>query len=281
MGKKIYGITLMIATVLLIGVTAYAAGDGILVKVKKEGKLVVALDANYQPQSYQDPKTGEFKGFDVEVAAEIAKRLGVEVEYITPVWDTIPAALNAGRFPIQVNSMTITPERDKILDFPGAYYYGAVGLAVRQGNPLNIVGVDDLKGKKVGTGAGTTYDFFLKANGIEVVGYESEIDAMLDVHNGRLDAAVAPVQAIKTGVASGQYPNLELSQGTPLFLERYSPAIAGDKPEWKAIIGKIIEEMHADGTLSKLAIKWHDGVDDSKPITGAPFYDELNIPEYE
>ncbi len=251
-----------------------------LQKAKDAGKLVVALDANYKPQSYQDPSTGEFRGFDVAVAAEIAKRLGLKVEYITPVWDTIPQALNTGRFPIQVNSMTITRARAKILAFPAPYYYGVVGICVRKGNPLGIDGVESLAGKKVGTGAGTTYDFYLNWKAIKHRGYESEIDAMTDVNLGRLDAAVLNIQAIASAIGSGKYPNIEQAPGDPLFQERYAPAIAHNQTPLNDAVKKAIEEMHADGTLSKLAMKWHDGHDDSNSYPNVPNYDELPIPQY-
>src|SRR5690349_2113062 len=89
---------------------------GLLDKVMKAGKLVVSTDPNYAPQSFLKPD-GTFEGFDIDVANEIGKRLGVKVEFATPSWDVITAGSWAGRWDISVGSMTITTAREEVLAF--------------------------------------------------------------------------------------------------------------------------------------------------------------------
>src|SRR4029079_12083254 len=80
---------------------------GLLAKVLAAKKLVVSTDPNYAPQSFLKPD-GTFEGFDIDVATEIAKRLGVAVAFETPGWDTITAGKWGGRWDVSVGSMTIT-----------------------------------------------------------------------------------------------------------------------------------------------------------------------------
>jgi polar amino acid transport system substrate-binding protein len=102
------------------GGSAGGGGDGdggdLLQEVKDRGVLRVSTDPAYPPQSFQT-NSGDFKGFDIDVAEEIARRMGVEVEWMTPSWDVITAGSWNGRWDLSVDSMTITPERAKVLQF--------------------------------------------------------------------------------------------------------------------------------------------------------------------
>ena len=94
--------------------------------------------------------SGEFKGFDIDVTEEIAKRMGVDVEWQTPSWDVITAGSWNGRWDLSVGSMTITPERSKVLYFSPAYYYTPAAAAVHEDN-TDITNLDtDLDGKRIG-----------------------------------------------------------------------------------------------------------------------------------
>jgi extracellular solute-binding protein (family 3) len=105
----------------------------------------VSTDPAYPPQSFQNEQ-GEFEGFDIDVAEKIAKRMGVEVERITPSWDVITAGSWNGRWDLSVGSMT--PERQKVLHFTPAYYYVPAAAAVHESN-TDITNVEaDLDGKK-------------------------------------------------------------------------------------------------------------------------------------
>ncbi len=98
------------------GVAASAVAGGLLDKVLKAKTLVVSTDPNYSPQSFLK-SDGTFEGFDIDVATEIAKRLGVGVKFETPGWDTITAGSWGGRWDASVGSMTITVPRQAVLDF--------------------------------------------------------------------------------------------------------------------------------------------------------------------
>jgi len=95
------------------------AGDtsGELKKICDKGKITAFTDPAYPPQSFLDEATGKYKGFDIDVTNEIAKRLGVDVEFITPAFDAVVAGDWSGRWDMAVGSVTITEDRKKVLDF--------------------------------------------------------------------------------------------------------------------------------------------------------------------
>ena len=91
-------------------------GGNLLQEIEDRGVLRAATDPAYPPQSFVNDQ-GEFEGFDIDVTKEIAKRMGVEVQWITPSWDVITSGNWAGRWDVSVGSMTVTPERARVLDF--------------------------------------------------------------------------------------------------------------------------------------------------------------------
>jgi polar amino acid transport system substrate-binding protein len=96
--------------------------DTLLGKVCAAGKLVVATDPAYPPYSSLDA-SGEYVGFDSDTAREVAKRLGVTIEWATPDWSAITAGSWGGRWDISIGSMTQTEERAQVVDFVAPYFY--------------------------------------------------------------------------------------------------------------------------------------------------------------
>jgi polar amino acid transport system substrate-binding protein len=115
-------VALLVVTARGGGSSAEGGGGNALQEVKDRDTLRVSTDPAYPPQSFQNNQ-GEFKGFDIDVAEEIAKRMGVDVQWIVSFWDVITAGNWNGRWDISVGSMTITPERSKVLYFSPPYYY--------------------------------------------------------------------------------------------------------------------------------------------------------------
>jgi polar amino acid transport system substrate-binding protein len=129
-------------------------------RVVSKGVLVMSTDPEYPPQSSLD-ESNEFVGFDIDVGREIAARLGVEIEFVTPGWDVITAGNWAGRWDISVGSMTPTVARREVLDFPAIYYYTPASLAVHVDND-SIATAADASGKTIGVGVATTYENYLE-----------------------------------------------------------------------------------------------------------------------
>ena len=105
-------------------------------RVMSSKTLTLSSDPEYPPQSFLNDQN-EMDGFDVEVAEEIAKRMGAELKIVTPAWEIITAGNWGGRWDISVGSMTPTTARAKVLDFPAVYYYTPAAFAVhKDSSPL-------------------------------------------------------------------------------------------------------------------------------------------------
>src|SRR5690349_896084 len=197
---------------------APAAGGDLLADVKKRGKLLVATDANYKPQSFKN-HDGTFDGFDIDVAKEVAKRLGVEAEFIDVNFDIITAGGWNNRWDMNAGSMTITPDRKKALYFSSPYYYTPASFVVHKDS--KATSIDDLKGKQLGVGAATTYQDYLEGKltlegetilkpapaGVTVKTYPSDVDALNDLALGdgtRVDGVVTALPTAEEAIKGGQ-----------------------------------------------------------------------------
>lgn len=251
------------------------AGD-VLDRVMAKKVMVLASDAAYPPQSFINDNN-EMVGFDVDVAKEIARRLGVALEIVTPPWTAIIAGRWDGAWDISVGSMTPTPERAKELDFPAIYYYTPAGFAVHENSRVHSI--DALNGKIIGVCGGCTYEFYLeKLLVINAEGtppfrfrvdpgalrrYETDVNAFDDLKLGdgeRLDAVLSAMPTIRRAIETG-YPIRIV--GDPVFYEPLAVAVDQGDPEWSAKLARIVQAMHRDGTLSRLSETWY-GVDYSR-----------------
>ena len=220
------------------------APTGLAATIIDRGSVIVANDANYAPQSSIDKSTGELVGFDVDVAKKMAEILGLEVKFENPAWETIPAGLNQGKYDVSIGSMTITPQREKALDFTEPYYYTSGQVFVKEGGP-QITGVADLAGKTVGVGAATTYYDYLKANSkADVKTYTTDADTFPDLRNGNLDFVMTAGPTGQQAISQGQ--PFEFS-GAPLYYEDLAFAIKQGEGDWLQLLNYTVQTMHQDG----------------------------------
>jgi polar amino acid transport system substrate-binding protein len=252
-----------------------AAARDLLDEVMEAGKLVVSTDPNYAPQSFLND-AGDLDGFDVNVAEEVAERLGVELEFVTPDWDLITPGGWAGRWDLSIGSMTPTDARAEVLWFTDPYYFTPATFAVHADN-TDITTVEDFDGKALGLGTATTYESWLEGtlsilggqimydppSGIDVRPYSTDSEAIQDLALGdgvRLDGVMSAQPTIQEAIDSG----VPLKYvGTPAFYEPLVFALdksRGPSDNMLARLNEIIAEMHADGTLTELSLEWY-GVD--------------------
>jgi len=254
-------------------------GGDLLQEVKDRGVLRASTDPAYPPQSFQNNQ-GEFEGFDIDVTEEIAKRMGVEVEWMTPSWEVLTAGNWNGRWDLSVGSMTITPERAEVLHFTPPYYYAPAAAAVHESN-TDITNLEtDLDGKRIGVCGGCTYEAYLErslnipgdyefvVDDPQIQTYDTDSSAIQDLALGdgaRLDAAMSSLYTLKQAQESGTPIKIV---GDPLYYEPLAAAIDKEAPaDPKPLldeVSKIIKEMHEDGTLTELSKKWYDGIDLTK-----------------
>jgi polar amino acid transport system substrate-binding protein len=254
--------------------TQSPAENDLLARILEEGVIRVSTDPAYPPQSSLNEETGEYEGFDIDVATEIANRLGVEVQWETPAWELITAGGWNDRWDMSVGSMTVTPDRAEVLYFTPAYYYTPASVAVHEDNTTVQDLETDLDGKKIGVCGGCTYDLYLQKtleipgytfdfviDDAKIVTYDTDTTAIQDLALGdgvRLDAVISAKPTLEGAIDKGRPIKIV---GDPVFYEPLAVAFDKSAPldptRLVEEVSRIIEEMHADGTLSNLSMKWY------------------------
>ncbi|MBB3109760.1 cystine transport system substrate-binding protein [Paenibacillus phyllosphaerae] len=170
------------------GTTEETASASLLDTIKKNGKIRIGTEGTYAPFTYHD-QSGELTGFDVELAREVAKRLGVEAEFIETKWDGMFAGLDAKRFDMVANEVSINDERKAKYDFSNSYIVSKAVLIVNEAT-TDINSLADLKGKKSGQSLTSNLGEIAKANGAEIVEIEGFNQAIELLLSKRIDATI-------------------------------------------------------------------------------------------
>ena len=265
---------LLIGFVFALATSGFTA-DAVLDEIMKAGKIRVSTDANYAPQSYLNDK-GELEGFDISVAKEVAKRLGIKVEFITPDWDLITAGKWGKRWDLSIGSMTPTKERKQALLFTMPYYSSPAQFAVHKKN-TTIKSLADLAGKRIGVAGETTNERYLQRDlqieDVKVVyqkwepgtlkTYPTDANHIEDLSLGdgaRLDAIFTSRQTLAEAIRSGCGKGCPVKMlGDPPYYEPLCFAADKSRPNSESFIAKlneIIQSMYDDGTLVKLSMQY-------------------------
>jgi len=267
---------------------ALAAGE--LGAVLKSEVLVIATDTDYPPQSQlmngearaantrcdmTQYTANQFSGFDVAVAVEIARRLGVEPCFVAPTWSQIVAGNWSDRWDLSVGSMVITPERMKNLFFTQPYASGEAVIFVHKDNQT-YQSPADLSGKRIGVCTGCAYEAYLQGtlqipgekidfsiHNATIIGYDTDTSALADLAVGdgvRLDAVLTDPDTGKSAIRDG----LPIKQLADVVYHDYVAAAVDKKSSNDPIplvkkVTQIIQEMHQDGTLLKLSQQYYGG----------------------
>jgi cystine transport system substrate-binding protein len=228
------------------------ATDTSLQDVKGRGKLLVGMSGQYPPFAFREA-TGALIGFDVEITTEVAKRLGVTVEYLTMPFKGLVAALDSKRFDMIANQMAITPERQATYDFSRPYVNSGSQLLVHKDN-TTINSLADVKGKKFGASQGSNYEKMLKDAGAEVVNYTNNATLYADIAAKRIE-----------GTLNDRLQNAYLlKQGTQPFRAAGAPTKGVDvalmfrKGETTLVseVNKALDGMLTDGAYKRISEKW-------------------------
>jgi len=259
-----------------VGASAPAADpNDLLALVKQAGILRVSIEPAYPPQSQLMPD-GTFQGFNVDVANEIGKRLGVTTQFETPTFDAVVAGGWADRWDLSVGSVTITQPREQLLDFSPPYYYNPAQMAATTSS--GITTLDGLAGQVICVGAATTYFDWINGNlvlaggvpapaavpaGATATTFATDTDCAAAISGGRNEFAgwLSASPTIDLSIKSGA-PFVTV--GDPVFYEALAAAVDKAGPphaEFMAALDSIIADMHTDGTLSTLSKKWFGGLD--------------------
>jgi polar amino acid transport system substrate-binding protein len=245
-------------------------------QLKFHGRLVACIDIPYPPQESFDD-SGNPQGSDVDIANEIANRLGLKLEVVNSVFSTIIEALTGGRCDLIISAQNINPDRLKVVDMI-PYFKAGQSFVAAKGNPKNIKTKDDLCGKTVAVQEGTTELDFLQGTGpdykgaglsegctkagkpaINIKTFTKDNDALLALQSGTADVyfADSPV----AGFYVKEHPDqFEL---TGLTLQVAIEGISVDKGHTgiRDAVKTALLSMINDGKYAEILKKW--GVEDS------------------
>jgi polar amino acid transport system substrate-binding protein len=242
----------------ILGVS-FRGGDGSYDRVVKDG-ITLGIVPDF-PWTYQDEKTKEYKGLDVDMFREITKRLGIKkVTWEIMPFDSLIAALQAKRIDVIVDNIHENEGRLKVIDFTSpAYWYGAA-VSVQKGNPKKIMKWEDFAGKTVGTYRGTFYQPIMEARKDlkELKLYTTSDVEFADLAAGRVDAIVDDDIKMIQFVKAHPGINMELSNvSMPIDLQlgyaRY--ALRKTDVDLNHALSRAIDEMRADGTVGKFLVR--------------------------
>lgn len=253
-----------------------ASGDDALARVCEAGVLVISTDPAYPPQSSLNTETGEYEGFDIDVAIEVATRLGVDYEFTDPSFDAVVAGNWSERWDVSVGSVTITEDRKEVLDFTQPYYYTPAQMATTEGT--DIASIEDFAGTTICVAEATTYldwlggTLTLPEDAGEVAEPPADVTATTlptDINcaeawqagRSEFQGWISSITTVEAAIAEG-YPVTAI--GDPVFFEPLAVAFdkaLDDNDSLVEAVDQIIGEMHEDGTLTSLSEEWYGGID--------------------
>ncbi|MFQ9439273.1 MAG: ABC transporter substrate-binding protein [Subdoligranulum sp.] len=216
------------------------------------GKLIMSTNAAFPPYE-MTTDSGEFEGIDIETAQAIADKLGLELQIDDMDFDAALLAVQQGKSDMVMAGVTVTDERQNVMDFTDSYATGIQSIIVK--GDSDIASVDDLAGKKIGTQRGTTgYLYCSDDFGDEnVVAYDNGLTAVQMLNNGQVDCVVIDNAPAKEFIAAN--PGLKLLD-TAYVEESYAIGIGKGNTELKDAINTALEELKADGTLQAIVDKY-------------------------
>jgi polar amino acid transport system substrate-binding protein len=233
------------------------------VKTVKEGTLLVGSDTAFPPFETMNGTIAE--GFDVDLAAAIAKEMGLKSEFLSQKFDTLIPQLKAGgKFDVIMSGMTITDERKKEVDFSTPYIDSNQSIAVLKGKGFTKIPTGDtaaiqkaMTGKIIGVQSGTTGEAWAKENlkgAKQVTPFDDTLAAFAALQAGKVDAVVndLPVSAY---IVKDPARNAELIAEVPTG-EQYGIAIAKTTPDLTKAIDEALAKVKASGEYNQIYKKW-------------------------
>lgn len=252
---KIKGIRSAIALVTALGLATTAMAQDTLQNLRERGEIRIANTQSSPPWSFLG-NDNQPAGYDVAVAKEVAKRIGVaKVVFIADSFKNFVEGLKADKYDLVMNDLTPTPEREKQVDFASAYGVEEFFIFVRNDNTA-VNSIDDMPGKSIGVTSGTSNEFWARKHmpRSEVRTYENGGLLFNDLGIGRVDAVLS---SLFGGEKYRKVQNLPIKAvGKPLTYQLSAPAMAKGNDQLREAVSKAIDSMIADGTVDSLAKKW-------------------------
>ncbi|WP_302570233.1 transporter substrate-binding domain-containing protein [uncultured Clostridium sp.] len=236
-----------------------ASKTDLLEKIQKNGKLVVGMSADYAPYEFHyidENGKDVIGGFDVDIANEIANKIGVDLVIQEMDFDALVSALPAGKVDLVISGMNPTEERAKVVDFSEVYYNSKHGILVRAEDADKYQTFADLEGAKVGVQLGSTQEKIAKTEipNVNLQQLSNINNLILELKAGKVDAIVMEKPVAEMAVKS----NPELAVGKPTYEEQTggnAVGIAKNNPQLLAKVNEVITELNESGKMDEYIAK--------------------------
>ena len=257
--------TVVLLSLLLVSSSIFAAGtreqspgiDNSLEKILNKGYMVMGLDDNFPPMGFRNEK-GELVGFDVDLAKEVTKRMGITLKLQAIDWNAKEQELNTGNIDCIWNGFTITDERKQAMTFTPPYIHNAQVVVVRADSPYTTLA--SLKGKTVGYQAGSSASNAIddspefKQSIRKFVEFKENLTGLMDLEIGGIDALVVDVTVAEDNIRRSGKPFRILEE--ELAPEDYGIGFRKGEQQLADAIWEQLLAMKQDGTLARISTDW-------------------------
>jgi len=262
-----------VVTLAALSLTACAAGgtsgstsgstsaDDSLTKVQKAGTLTVGTEGTYRPFSFHENGAGDITGYDVDVVKAVAAKLGVSATFQETQWDGIFAGLEAGRFDVIANQVSITPERSAKYAFSTPYTY-STGVIVVKADNTSITSFESLSGKTTAQSLTSNWNTLATQSGANVQAVEGWAQSVALVEQGRVDATINDNLTFLDYAKQNDASGLKVAATTTDKSES-ALAFTGGSTALATAVDTALADLAADGTLTSISEKYF-GADVSK-----------------
>lgn len=233
---------------------AQTAGGDSAYGLASEGTLVVGTEGTYRPFTYHEGGSGELVGYDIEVVEAVAEKLDLEIEFQETQWDAIFAGLEAGRFDVIANQVSINPQREESYLFSEPYTVSPGVIVVAEATS-DIAGLEDLEGKTTAQSLTSNWGTIAEGAGANVEAVEGWAQAVALLEQGRVDATVNDKLTFLD--YTNERPDSPVKIAAELDeVSLNAFAFGKDKTELVTAFDEALAELEADGTLAELGEKY-------------------------
>ena len=225
--------------------------------VQTAGKIVVGTSADYPPFEFM-ANDSQIDGFDIALMDDLGRRLGVEVEYRNFAFDGLFGALQVGQIDAAIAAVSITPEREALVDFSTVYLVGQDGILASDGSPITAINsVSEMAGYLVGVQRASVYENWFQTVLVDtgqmpqdnLKTYQKASDAVRDLEQGRVDLVVLDLQPAKSAVEQGGVKLVGEGQN----VQHYAIALPKGAASLKAELDRALAQMYDEGVVEQLA----------------------------
>ncbi len=244
-------------SLLFAGGNQEKSGDNSLTYIKEKGTFILGLDDSFPPMGFRG-EDGEVTGFDIDLAKELCKRMGVELVLQSIDWDAKILDLNSKDIDVIWNGLTITDERLQKIEFSKPYIANRQIVIVQSASGIDLK--SDLADKSVGFQLGSSAEAAINADAAVAASfadsfkYQDNIQALMDLGAGKIDAVV--VDEILGRYYISKKPEIYTVATEYFSEEEYGIGIRKDELAFKAEIDRVFDEMVADGAAVAISKKW-------------------------